>query len=230
VAITDDYAGCTDFVTGIVAWQYGVPLLNGNVTNWTFVTNQRGAGIVNLEQREAQWSAWMRAALAGDDAAYRALLEALSAPLRSTARHRLARAGSGDRDVEDIVQETLLAIHLKRHTWRSAEPIGPWIAAIARNKFVDVLRRRGRHAELPIDGVLEESLVADVEESDAGIDLGRMLSVLGERQKEIVRLVSIEGHSARDTAQRLGMTEGALRVALHRSLRALALHLKSQAR
>ena len=181
---------------------------------------------MDLERREAQWSGWMRAALTGDEVAYRTLLEALAAPLRATARHRLARAGSGDGDVEDIVQETLLAIHLKRHTWRSAEPIGPWIAAIARNKLIDVLRRRGRHAELPIDEELEESLMADVEDSGASIDIGRMLSVLGDRQREIVRMVSIEGHSARDAAQKLGMTEGALRVALHRSLRALAVHLK----
>jgi RNA polymerase sigma factor (sigma-70 family) len=183
-------------------------------------------GSVNLEQREAQWADWMRAALNGDDAAYRALLTALAAPLRSTARQRLARSGRGDRDVEDIVQETLLAIHLKRHTWRSADPIGPWIAAIARNKLIDVLRRRGRHAELPIDDLLAESLAADAEDTGAGIDIAHLLSVLGERQRDIVRLVSIEGHSAREAAEQLGMTEGAVRVALHRSLRALAVELK----
>lgn len=183
---------------------------------------------MNLELREAQWCAWMRSALAGDEAAYRQLLEALAAQLRTATRMRLARAGCGDLDVEDVVQETLLAIHLKRHTWRVADPIGPWIAAIGRNKLIDVLRRRGRRAELPLDEVLEATLEAECEEPGVSVDVGRVLSGLGDRQREIVRLVSIEGHSARAAAQQLGMTEGALRVALHRSLRALALMLKEQ--
>jgi RNA polymerase sigma-70 factor, ECF subfamily len=183
---------------------------------------------VNLESREAQWSAWMRAAITGDEAAYRLLLEALAMQLRSTARMRLARAGCGDLDVEDVVQETLLAIHLKRHTWRVSDPIVPWIAAIGRNKLIDVLRRRGRRTELPLDEVLEATLEAGSEDAGVTLDVERVLTGLGERQRDIVRLVSIEGHSARAAAQQLGMTEGALRVALHRSLRALAAGLKGQ--
>ncbi|MEO6185187.1 MAG: sigma-70 family RNA polymerase sigma factor, partial [Steroidobacteraceae bacterium] len=134
----------------------------------------------------------------------------------------------GDRDVEDVVQETLLAIHLKRHTWRTAEPIGPWVGAIARNKLIDVLRRRGRRAELPMDDELEATLAADADESGVSLDVERVLSALAGRQRDIVRLVSIEGHSARAAAERLGMSEGALRVALHRCLRALAARLKDE--
>lgn len=174
---------------------------------------------------EAQWSSWMRAAIAGDEAAYRNLLQALSGRLRSTARHRLARAGCGDIDVEDVVQETLLAIHLKRHTWRQDQLIGPWISAIGRNKLIDVLRRRGRRAELPLDEAPETALAVGEGESGVSQDVTRILAGLGERQREIVQLVSIEGHSARTAAGKLGMTEGALRVALHRSLRALAARL-----
>jgi RNA polymerase sigma-70 factor, ECF subfamily len=170
----------------------------------------------------------MRAAIAGDEGSYRLLLESLSKHLRTTTRMRLARAGSGDRDVEDVVQETLLAIHLKRHTWRATDPIGPWIAAIARNKFIDVLRRRGRRAELPIDDELEATLAAETQESGVSLDVERVLSGLGERQREIIRMVSIEGHSARVAADRLGMSEGALRVALHRCLRTLAASLKDE--
>jgi RNA polymerase sigma-70 factor (ECF subfamily) len=170
----------------------------------------------------------MRAAMAGDETAYRLLLESLAPQLRATTRQRLARAGSGDRDVEDVVQETLLAIHLKRHTWRATEPIAPWIGAIARNKLVDVLRRRGRRAELPMDDELEATLAAETQEAGTSLDVDRILSGLGDRQREIVRLVSIEGHSARVAAERLGMSEGALRVALHRCLRALAATLKDE--
>lgn len=134
---------------------------------------------MNQEQRESEWCTWMRLALAGDEGAYRQLLESLAPRLRATARLRLARAGCGDRDVEDVVQETLLAIHLKRHTWRVADPVGPWIAAIARNKLVDVLRRRGRRAELPLDEALEETLAAEPEEASVNLDLNRLLEDLG---------------------------------------------------
>src|SRR5436853_548694 len=74
-----------------------------------------------------EWAGLMRAANAGDAMAYRRLLQALAPTLRSAARRRLARAGASESDAEDVVQETLLAIHLKRHTWIEADPIGPWI-------------------------------------------------------------------------------------------------------
>lgn len=179
-------------------------------------------------ERELQWAEWMRAADAGDATAYRSLLESLAGHLRRTLRFRFVRIGCGDMDVEDVVQETLLAIHLKRHTWRSSEPISPWVAAISRNKAIDVLRRRGRRAELPLEDVAEAELQdgAAVEEG-VSHDVARVLDTLDERQRSIIRLVSLEGHSARVAAERLGMSEGALRVALHRALRALAEKLRN---
>ncbi len=163
----------------------------------------------------------MLAASAGDEAAYRSLLLALAGYLRRAVRHRFARMGCGDLDVEDVVQETLLAIHLKRHTWRPVDPVTPWVVAISRNKTIDVLRRRGRRAELPLDEVAEPEAPEPAEDA-AGHDLAVMLGSLDERQRRIVQLVSIEGHSSRAAAETLGMSEGALRVALHRSLKALA--------
>jgi RNA polymerase sigma-70 factor (ECF subfamily) len=183
---------------------------------------------VDKAEREALWARWMCAATAGDESAYQQLLEALAGQLRLSVRYRFARMGSGDLDVEDVVQETLLAIHLKRHTWRSTEPIAPWVAAISRNKLVDVLRRRGRRAEMPLDDIPEAALAEQHESEAAGHDVARVLGTLDERQRNIVRLVSIEGHSARSAAEQLGMTEGALRVALHRSLKALASRLRGQ--
>ena len=172
-------------------------------------------------EREAQWAQWMRAAAGGDQAAYRRLLASLAQFLRRAVRQRFARIGCGDVDVEDVVQETLLAVHLKRHTWRPADPVTPWVVAISRNKTIDVLRRRGRRAELPLDDVPEPEADAASDES-AGHDLALILDTLDERQRRIVQLVSIEGHSSRSAAESLGITEGALRVALHRSLKALA--------
>jgi len=163
----------------------------------------------------------MRAAAAGDQHAYRSLLESLAQFLRRAVRQRFLRIGCGDVDVEDVVQETLLAIHLKRHTWRPADPVTPWVVAISRNKTIDALRRRGRRAELPLDEVAEPESTQPTDDT-SGQDLARMLESLDERQRRIVQLVSIEGHSSRSAAESLGMSEGALRVALHRSLKALA--------
>ncbi|HXC58996.1 MAG TPA: sigma-70 family RNA polymerase sigma factor [Steroidobacteraceae bacterium] len=190
-------------------------------------SNSRG----NVEQaeRELQWAGWMRAATAGDEGAYRRLLDSLAGHLRRMVRHRLARIGHGDLEVEDIVQETLLAIHLKRHTWRPSEPVSPWVAAISRNKTIDVLRRRGRRAELPLDDTEEsELLIVDAEAEGVNQDLERVLGSLDERSRRIVQLVSIEGHSSRTAAERVGISEGALRVALHRSLKMLAVRWRNE--
>lgn len=164
----------------------------------------------------------MRAALDGDEAAYRRLLESLSLALRGSVRSRFARSGCGDIEVEDVVQETLLAIHLKRHTWNRTEKLGPWVAAIARNKLVDVLRRRGRRAEQPLDDVVETLVDESAGPRDDQRDVEQLLTQLGERQQRIVRCISIEGRSVREAAEQFQMTEVAVRVALHRSLKALA--------
>jgi len=168
------------------------------------------------------WTAWMRQALEGDEVAYRRLLAAVAARLRGQLRARLARWGATDVEAEDVVQETLLAIHLKRHTWNRVERFEPWLAAVARNKLIDALRRRGRRMEVPI-GELEASLADDTQSHrDDALDVPVLLSRLGERQREIVRLMSIEGEDARTVAQRLDMTEVNVRVTLHRSLKSLA--------
>ncbi|BBK30352.1 RNA polymerase sigma-70 factor (ECF subfamily) [Stella humosa] len=173
-------------------------------------------------EREAQWSAWMRAADDGDDAAYRRFLEALAPAIRSVVRQGMARAGAGSGDIEDVVQETLLAIHLKRDSWDRASPIGPWINAIARYKTVDALRRQGRRAEAPLDDVVEAMAAPAAEDGLARRDAERALATLEGRTHQVVRAISLEGAGIGETARRLGITEGAVRVALHRGLKALA--------
>ncbi len=173
--------------------------------------------------REQTWVEWMTAALDGDETAYRRLLTALSPVLRGNARRALSRMGASADDAEDIVQETLLAIHLHRHTWRRAEPVGPWVAAIARYKLVDVLRRRGRRAEIAIDD-LADTLpdAADQEEEVGRRQAVGLVDALEGRQGDVVRAISLQGESIKETATKLGMSEGAVRVALHRGLKALA--------
>lgn len=164
----------------------------------------------------------MRAALAGDARAYRDLLEALTPRLRAVVTRALARSGARGTDPEDIVQETLLALHLKRHTWDPQQPLVPWVQAIARNKTIDALRRRGRRIEVDVADFAEFLPAPPARDPTEGTDVERLLGGLGERQRDIVRSIGVEEQSVRATAERLGMSEGAVRVALHRGLKTLA--------
>lgn len=163
----------------------------------------------------------MRAAIAGDSAAYRKLLQSLSIVLRPAVRRGFTQAGAPHGDVEDVVQDTLLALHLKRDTWDPSQPLGPWVRAIARHKLIDALRRRGRRVQVPIESVLD---TLSVEEDNSGVDrrdAERLVDGLQGRQREVVRAIGLEGQSIREVAERLQMKEVAVRVALHRGLKAL---------
>ncbi|PYE87277.1 sigma-70 family RNA polymerase sigma factor [Phyllobacterium leguminum] len=172
--------------------------------------------------REEEWASWMRSAMAGDSKAYHKLLNAITPYIRVMARKRCEQFGAPASEAEDVVQEVLLAIHLKRGTWDIARPLGPWISAIVRNKLIDSLRRRGRNINVPLEDVIA-SLESDerVSVSDR-IDIERILGRLKDPQRTIVRSISIEGVSVRQTAEQLKMTEVAVRVSLHRALKALA--------
>jgi RNA polymerase sigma factor (sigma-70 family) len=180
-------------------------------------------------EREEEWAHLMRSAIAGDSAAYHRFLMAVAPYLRATARRQFARMGGAGGDPEDVVQEVLLAIHLKRHTWDPHRAIGPWITAITRNKAIDLLRRRGRQTEVPIEDVIEQLPAEPAGVSDEGRDVERMLAMLNPRQRDIIRSVSVNGASIREVADRLEMNEGAVRVALHRALKALAARYRGAA-
>jgi RNA polymerase sigma-70 factor (ECF subfamily) len=170
----------------------------------------------------------MRSAMAGDAGAYHNFLAAVTPYLRSMVGHRCRSWGAPESEAEDIVQEVLLAIHLKRGTWDQSRAISPWIAAIARNKLIDVLRRRGRQVSVPIESVLETLRAEECEDRPMQHEVDTLLARLKDNQREIVRSISIEGTSVRETAARLNMTEGAVRVALHRALQTLAALYRSQ--
>jgi RNA polymerase sigma-70 factor (ECF subfamily) len=186
--------------------------------------------VVKQSDRENQWAEWMRAAIAGDTPAYHRFLSSLTPHLRSMAKRRCDQFGAPPGDAEDVVQEVLLAIHLKRGTWDPQRPIGPWLTVIVRNKLIDSLRRRGRHVHVPIDDVIA-TLEAD-EQTDTieRMDTETMLARLKDPQRDIVRSISLNGAGIRETAERLMMSEGAVRVALHRALKALAMIYRSEAK
>jgi RNA polymerase sigma-70 factor, ECF subfamily len=164
----------------------------------------------------------MRAAIAGDAAAYRRLLGEIGRSTRAMARSAFARARLGDADVEDVVQETLLAIHNKRHTWDGGPRVAPWAAAIARHKIIDAMRRRGARKAEPIEDFEAVLAAPEAEDPHAFSDVERLLTSLPQRSQDIVRSISMNGQSISDTAKRLMMSEVAVRVALHRALKSLS--------
>jgi RNA polymerase sigma factor (sigma-70 family) len=191
------------------------------------VTSVKGVEVRGWTQEE-EWAMWMRAAISGDAGAYRRFLVSVTPNVRSMARRRYRAVGASDSDAEDLVQEVLLTIHLKRGTWDKSRPIGPWIAAIVRNKLIDTLRRRGRRNVVPIDEVMDTLGIEDQGDSLAHRDIDKLLKRLKIQQRDIVQSISINGNSIRETADLLHMTEGAVRVALHRALRRLAALYRSQ--
>jgi RNA polymerase sigma-70 factor (ECF subfamily) len=170
---------------------------------------------------EDDWATSMRAAMAGDAGAYRRFLAAVAPHIRAVARSCCRQFGA-ESEIEDVVQEVLLTIHLKRGTWDQSRPIGPWVAAITRNKVIDVLRRRGRRISVPIDDVIDSLQAEETAPALPARDVDALLGQLKDPQRDIVRSISLDGASIRDTAGRLKMSEGAVRVALHRALKTLA--------
>jgi RNA polymerase sigma-70 factor (ECF subfamily) len=179
---------------------------------------------VSLDDFEAVLHPAFMAGLEGDAAAYRRFLDLIGARLRGFLRGHLARAGlSGADEVEDVLQETLLALHLSRHTYDPAVPVSAWAHAIARYKLIDHLRRSGRHrGHLPIDEEAPLPVAPAGPAIDAKLDIERALAGLPERTRRLIDRVKLQGGSLAEAAQAAGMTETAAKVALHRGLKAMA--------
>ena len=167
---------------------------------------------------EAELSGLLRAAIAGDERAYADFLHRIAALVRGFVRRKIVQGGV---DPEDVVQETLLAIHVKRHTWRSDAPVLPWVYAIARFKLIDAFRRRGRRIEVEIDEIAETFAEPETE-TVSERDINRALEGLPPTQRSVVSSISVDGHSIGETAAKLGVSETAVRVSLHRGLAAIA--------
>ena len=172
---------------------------------------------------EAELRAFMKAGLRGDATAYRALLSRLSANLRAYYKGRLARIGRSAAEAEDLTQEALMAIHTRRHTYDPTAPLMPWVHAIARYKLIDHLRQT--HAsmkDLPIDDAEEIMAQDDHIGSESAHDLTRLLGQLPDKMRRTIQMVKLEGLSVAEAANRCGMSESAVKVSVHRGLKALA--------
>jgi RNA polymerase sigma-70 factor (ECF subfamily) len=168
----------------------------------------------------ADWEALMRAANRGDSAAYARLLREIAPVLRGIVRARGARLGP--EGCEDVVQEVLLAVHLKRHTWREDAPLRPWLYAVTRHKVIDAFRARGQRVELPVEDMAEVLAAPEGPDPLQARDMEKVIGRLEPRAAEIVRAIGLNGESAAEAGARLDMTEGAVRVALHRALKTIA--------
>lgn len=158
--------------------------------------------------------------LDGEHAAYQAFLQKLSAHLRAFLRRRLF--GWPD-EVEDLVQECLLAMHNKRHTYERDQPLTAWVHAIARYKLIDLLRSKAGREALhdPLDDDLAVFAESSTDVSDARRDLTGLLETLPDRQRLPIEHVKLEGMSVTETAALLSMSESAVKVGIHRGLKAL---------
>ncbi len=165
------------------------------------------------------------AGLDGDAATYHAFLKDMSAHLRAFLRRRLMAFPD---DVEDLVQETLLALHTQRHTYRPEVPLTAWVHAIARYKLIDFLRARSTREALndPIDDEMELVATSDTDAAMTRRDLQTMLDTLPDHHRLPIVHMKLQGLSVAETAKLTGMSESAVKVGVHRGLKALAAKLK----
>src|SRR3984893_7673345 len=173
----------------------------------------------------------MLAGLDGDAASHRALLGQLSGRLRAYYRGKLARIGRGAVEAEDLVQEAVLAIHLKRHTYDPAEPLTPWVHAIARYKLIDFLRRsRTSISDVPIDEADTMMAHDDNVDAESSYDVRRLMERLPKNMRCSIEAVKLEGQSIAEAAERCGISESGVKMNIHRGLKALAALIAQETR
>jgi RNA polymerase sigma-70 factor (ECF subfamily) len=167
---------------------------------------------------EAALRALLLKGLAGDDAAHRTFLTESAALLRAFFRARLRGRRE---DAEDLVQETLVALHTRRDSYDPNYPLTAWLYAIARYRLIDFLRRAKHRSHAPLDGVDVGEPDPDYEASDARRDVATLLDKLPEKQRTAIRLVKLEERSVREAADQTGLSESDIKISIHRGLKTL---------
>lgn len=176
-----------------------------------------------MTSNEAELRSLMKASLKGDSLAHRNLLERLSRHLRAYYKGKLARIGRSATEAEDLVQEALMAIHTRRHTYDPDRPLTPWVHALARYKLIDHLRQtRASMADVPLEDAEEITAQDDHVGTESATDITRLLSQLPDKMRRAIQSVKLDGLSVAEAASRCGMSESAVKVNVHRGLKALA--------
>lgn len=165
-----------------------------------------------------EWGRLMTAALDGHKLAYNRLLSEIQPWLERYFMRRLPMAIA-----EDLAQECLIAVHQKRHSYEPGRPFRPWLAAIARYKWIDRLRAMGRRPTVSIEDEVYEPQVGDHEFSvTSAIVLEELLNRLRPAQTAVIRLVKLKGYSIEEAAAMTGQSESLVKVNIHRGLAKLA--------
>src|SRR6266853_436156 len=184
-----------------------------------------------MTTHEIELKALMLASLDGDAASHRELLDRLSRRLRAYFKGKLARFGRGAAEAEDLVQEAVLAIHFKRHTYDPAEPLTPWVHAIARYKLIDFLRRtRTSISDVPIEEADTIMAHDDNVSAESTYDVRRLMPRLPEKMRCAIEAVKLDGRSIAEAAHRCGISESGVKVNIHRGLKALAVLIAQETR
>jgi RNA polymerase sigma factor (sigma-70 family) len=177
-----------------------------------------------MQVSEVQLKAWMTGGLDGDAAAHAALLRALVPLLQSFYRRRLRGA---EDDVEDLVQETLIAVHTRRATYDRDRPFTAWLYAVARYRMIDHFRRR--KVTIPIEDVEAILITEGFEDaSSARMDVENLLATLSPKQAQAIRDTHVEGLSVAEAAARAGIGESDVKISVHRGFKALTARLKGE--
>jgi RNA polymerase sigma-70 factor (ECF subfamily) len=176
-----------------------------------------------MTTHEIELKALMLATQRGDAAAYRTLLAKLVPRLRAYYKRRMMGAGRSAEEAEDLVQETLLAVHLKRHTYDPDALFTPWLHAIARYKLIDHLRsNKMSRMDVPIDDRQDLMAADDHAASEGTHDMAKLLHRLPRKTRQAIEAVKLEGESVAETAVRYGMSKSNVKISIHRGLKALA--------
>lgn len=163
-----------------------------------------------MDQSADALDSLVEAARAGEPGAYRQFLAEASSRVRAM----LARKIGNDSELEDILQECLIALHEKRHTLDPGRPVAPWMYAIANYKLIDHWRKRGR-SRLVLDDEADGTVAAD---SFAGIDIAALLDHLPADQAQAIRLTHIQGMTNREAAEKIGIGTSAMKLRVHRGM------------
>src|SRR5262245_21053243 len=176
---------------------------------------QTALRFTNWGRRSEKWRALMAAAQGGESHAYETLLRELDAWLRRYYAGRLPPAAA-----EDATQDALLAIHAKRHAYAPSKPFGPWVAAIARYKWIDHVRDASRFAALSLDDDIPTEDPGEAALSAVVVD--DLLRRLKPAQARVIRLVKLQGVSIEDASGATGQSAALVKVNIHRGLKKLA--------
>jgi RNA polymerase sigma-70 factor (ECF subfamily) len=174
----------------------------------------------------------MARAQQGDGDAYVTLLRAITPRIRQMVRRRRAFLGEGD--VEDVVQEVLLSIHVVRATYNPDRPLMPWLSAIVRHRLADAGRRymrQGAH-EIVVDDldVTFQSAAANSREETFGNSeaLAQAIQALPPGQRQAVELLKLRELSLKEASAATGLSVGALKLATHRAIATLRRTLRGK--